>query len=183
MLILTISGSPRKNGNTETLLNHAMNYLKKKDIQTKSFYISEKNVSPCLGCDACNSNNNCKIDDDMIQLYDYLDKCDAILIGSPVYMGNITAQLKAIFDRFYAVKFTRPLEGKLVGAMVVGRGTGGVALADINRFCLSKGATCLPVEGNNLPFFADKPGEIANQPDALKKIGNLCDNIIKLLKR
>jgi multimeric flavodoxin WrbA len=65
------------------------------------------------------------IDDDMGLLYEAYDRCDAIIVASPVYYRNVTAQLKAVFDRTYAVQAMRPLAGKAGGAIAVGRGTGG----------------------------------------------------------
>jgi multimeric flavodoxin WrbA len=125
MRVLLISGSPRGNGNTEVLLNHAAIYLEDKKIESVKFYVSKNKVNPCQGCDFCTANNGCKQNDEMKILYQCFDSCDGIIIGTPVYYRNVSSQLKAIFDRTYAVKNTKPLSGKIGGAIAVGRGTGG----------------------------------------------------------
>jgi len=93
--------------------------------------LSDYRISPCQACDAC------QIDDDMVRIYEDLSDCDALIVGTPVYYRNVSAQLKAVFDRTYALRSARPLVGRYGGAIAVGRGMGGgqsIALTVIYNF-------------------------------------------------
>ena len=183
MKVLGISGSPRKNGNTEILVKYALEPFRERGWEVEEFFLSGKNVYPCLGCDLCEITGECEIeDDDMDYLYHLYGVCDAFVIGSPVYYRNVTAQLKAVFDRTYAVRDKKPLLGKVGGAITVGRGEGGgqsLVLSIIHNFYLSSGALCVPGELNGLSAKADKCGDILNQERRLLQARILGENIIK----
>ena len=143
MKVLGISGSPRANGNTEILLQAALQPFREKAWTVTTFLASNRIVAPCTGCDDCAQTGRCSIADDMEFLYDEVPTCHALLIASPVYYRNVTAQLKAIFDRSYAVRDKRPLATKVGGAIAVGRGSGGgqsLVLTIIHNYLLSSGA-------------------------------------------
>lgn len=182
MKILLISGSPRAHGNTESLLNHAANFLEQQDCRVCKFYSSQSVVNHCHGCDSCEEQGYCSTDDDMNLLYDYYEECDGLIIGSPVYYRNVSGQLKTVFDRSYAVRKKNPLLNKVGGALAIGRGTGGgqaLALTMIHNFFLSSGVICVPGELNGVTAVADKPGDILSQNKRLKQIEILCQNIMK----
>jgi len=183
MNILAISGTPRKQGNSEILLNAAIEPFTAANWEITKILLSEKTIHPCIGCEACVDSNACHIDDDMHEIYTAYERCDAIIISAPVYWRNVPAQLKAVFDRTYAAK-KMPLKGKLGGAMTVGRGSGtgqAIALNVIYNFYLSCGALCVPGELNGVHAVADKPGDIANQPRRLEQARILAQNIIKYI--
>lgn len=111
-----------------------------------------------------------------------LENCDALIIGSPAYYSNVTAQLKALFDRSFVFENRKLLEGKLGGAIAAGRGEGGgqsLVLSIIYNYYLSSGALCVPCEINGLSAKADKPGEILKQENRLRQARVLGENIIK----
>jgi multimeric flavodoxin WrbA len=183
MRILGISGSPRAGGNTEHLLSAALEPFRVKNWDVDTFFLSQHTVAPCNGCDACGQIGTCVIDDDMVLLYEAYDHCDALLVASPVYYRNVTAQLKAVFDRTYAVQALRPLTGKAGGAIAIGRGTGGgqaLTLTIIHNFFLSCGAICVPGELNGVSAMADAPGDILAQPKRLNQAKILGENVLKI---
>ena len=115
-------------------------------------------------------------------LYEEFAACDALIIASPVYYRNVTAQLKAIFDRSYAVRGRRPLTDKVGGAIAVGRGSGGgqsLVLTIIHNYLLSSGAACVPGELNGVSAVADKPGDILLQPSRLRQARILGENVLR----
>jgi multimeric flavodoxin WrbA len=186
MKVIGISGSPRKNGNSEILLRKALEPFKEKNWEIVEFNLSNQNVLPCDGCDSCVSSNICKINDDMNILYDELKEFDVMIIASPAYYRNVTAQLKALFDRTYALTNDKLLKGKLGGAIAVGRGEGGgqsLVLTIIHNFFLSSGIICIPGELNGVSAKADKPGDILNQPKRLRQARLLGENIIRFYER
>ena len=119
-------------------------------------------------------------DDDAGALFNDLITCDAVIIGSPVYYRNVTAQLKAVFDRTYAYGHNT-LDGKPGGAIAVGRGEGtgqATTLMIIYNYMLSSGG--LPVSGelNGLSARADKPGDIMKQERRFNQARILARNVM-----
>jgi len=97
--VIGISGSPRKAGNTEFLLNEGLSVAKERGFETERLLISEISVDFCDDCGDCSKGKSCPKEDDMTQVLSSLEKADGIIIATPVYFGSVTAQLKAIFDR------------------------------------------------------------------------------------
>ena len=101
MKILIISGSPRKGGNTE-LLAEAFAKGAAEHHHVEIVSVRDYKVNPCLGCNACfKTNGICTQKDDMTILYEKMSQADMLVIASPVYFYGISAQLKAVIDRFH----------------------------------------------------------------------------------
>ncbi|OGO80854.1 MAG: hypothetical protein A2Y21_01120 [Clostridiales bacterium GWC2_40_7] len=183
MKVIGISGSPRKDGNTEILVKQALKPFYEKGWEVTEFFLSSKTINPCIGCETCNETGVCAIEnDDMEFLLSEFENCDALIIGSPAYYRNVTAQLKALFDRSFVFKNRKLLAGKLGGAIAIGRGEGGgqsLVLSIIHNYYLSLGALCVPCEINGLSARADKPGDILKQENRLRQSRVLGENIIK----
>ena len=101
MNILILSGSPRKGGNTELLVEAFAKGAAKHHVEIIS--VRDYKVNPCLGCNACfkNETNTCAQKDDMAIIYEKMNQADMLVIASPVYFYSISAQLKAVIDRFH----------------------------------------------------------------------------------
>ena len=100
MNILILSGSPRKNGNTDLLVEaFAKGASEKHHVEVVS--VHDYKVNPCMGCNACftSEGNACVQNDDMSVIYSKLSNADMLVIASPVYFYGLSAQLKAIIDR------------------------------------------------------------------------------------
>jgi multimeric flavodoxin WrbA len=104
MKILGIIASPRKNGNTAWAVDKILKGAQEQGAKTRSWYFSGHDIEPCRGCLCCHDGKDtgCIIDDDMQELYNAIDEADAIVLGSPVYMGQMSAQAKIIIDRLFA---------------------------------------------------------------------------------
>ena len=101
MNILILSGSPRKGGNTE-LLAEAFAKGASAQHHVEIVFVRDYKVNPCLGCNACfKTNGICAQKDDMAMIYEKMNKADMLVIASPVYFYSISAQLKAVIDRFH----------------------------------------------------------------------------------
>ena len=185
MNVMGIAGTPRKKGNSENLLRFALKPFEENGWNVKMFLLSELTIQPCNACESCRETGTCIIDDDMQGIYDAFRWCNAIIVSSPVYYRNVSAQLLSVFDRHYAVKGEQPLGGKYGGAIAVGRGTTGgqgITLNAIYRWMLSCGIICVPGELNGVTAVADEPGDILNQPNRLKQAEILGSNILKVAK-
>lgn len=90
MKTLTISGSPRKNGNTVTLLNELKKHLQGEVFQIDTYYAKSL---PCFDCQHCLTHTECIIKDEMQDAYKMMDEADNIVIASPIYFGNLTGSL------------------------------------------------------------------------------------------
>ena len=140
MRVLGITGSPRKDGNTEILMQETLKAAEKEGCDTEIFRLSEKQVAPCTACGSCYETGTCEIQDDMQELYDMLLRADGIIFGSPVYFGSVSAQCKAVIDRMFALLQTRALKGKVAGALVVTRRVGAIQTRSlIYNICIAHG--------------------------------------------
>lgn len=97
---LFILGSPRKNGNSETMAKAvAKGCLQIPENSVEFIHICDLSISPCVACGGCSSTGNCVIDDDMTQLYIKTDAADRLFFVSPVFFYAMTAQIKSYIDR------------------------------------------------------------------------------------
>ena len=186
MNVLAISGTPRKGGNSEILLNAALEPFAENGWEITKVLLSEKKIGMCVGCESCAQTGQCVIRDDMDEVYEAFARCDAMIISAPAYWRNVPAQLKALFDRTYAVDYAKTFRGKLGGAIVVGRGSSGgqaIVLNIIHNYFLSCGVLCVPGELNGVTASADKPGDILSQPRRLEQARILARNIIAYAER
>lgn len=113
---LYISGSNRK--------NNSYNLLNKLKSENDIFYsLKDLNIKYCLGCNACqrNDDNHCVLKDDMNKIYEAIDKCEKIIIMSPIYMNQITGILKNVFDRFNPYCASENLKEKKIYLITVGQ--------------------------------------------------------------
>jgi multimeric flavodoxin WrbA len=106
MRVLILRGSPRKTGNSATLTNYFLKGLTKSNSHhIDDYFINDMNISPCQGCLYCATSNNheCKIIDDMEDIYSAYRDADLIVYATPMYWGYMTAQLKIVMDRMEAL--------------------------------------------------------------------------------
>jgi multimeric flavodoxin WrbA len=103
MKIIGFTASPRKEGNTAWVINKILEGAKEQGAETQSWNFSDLDIKPCLSCYGCKKGNNgCVIKDGMQKLYKAIEHADTIVLGSPVYMGQMSAQAKIFTDRLYA---------------------------------------------------------------------------------
>jgi multimeric flavodoxin WrbA len=185
--ILAVSGSPRKNANTEILINAALEPLEEEGSKIYKFFLSEKTVAPCIACDVCEDDGVCVIKDDMQELLETLVLCDAVIVGSPVYNRNITAQLLALFNRSHYIIHRHLFKNKICfgGAIAVGGSPNsqGITLNVIHNFFLSLGICCVPAVLNSVSVVARKKGEVLNKPKSLSDARVLGENILRILRK
>lgn len=103
MNILIVSGSPRRGGNTDIMAETFREEAAKNGHQAELISLSGKKIAPCLGCQYCFSHDGqCVQKDDMAQLLEMVDKADLLVLASPIYWFDVSAQLKCFIDRLYA---------------------------------------------------------------------------------
>ena len=109
MLVLGFQGSPRKKGNTAFLLTNFMQAVEKLGAQTRIIEVTRKNIIPCKEYVVCERKGYCPIDDDVkTEIYPLIRQAEVVVLASPIFFFNMTAQLKAVVDRcqlFWARKY------------------------------------------------------------------------------
>lgn len=102
--ILVIIGSGLEIGNTATLANAFIKGASEAGHTVHRVFLGDKRISGCKGCGFCQKNNNtCMIKDDMQEIYSLFSKSDVIVFASPLYFWSISAQIKTVIDRLYAL--------------------------------------------------------------------------------
>lgn len=167
MNIIYLSGSPRKRSNTDYLLNHMLNQTGGEFIK-----LTDYTIEPCRSCWECLKNGSCAINDDMKKtIMPKIIAADALVVGSPVYFNNVTAQLKSFIDRTWSIR--RKLRNKIGATVVVGRRYGAEgAIMAINAFFL-KHAMIIASRGvSGMAFQAEEIKGDAESIEAAGKLGN-----------
>ena len=103
MKIIGINASPRKNANTQTLVEAVLDGAAGKGAETRMVNLRELNINGCLGCEGCKKHpGKCVQKDDLTPLMKEMATYDAIVLGTPVYWYHVTAQFKMLIDRLYS---------------------------------------------------------------------------------
>jgi multimeric flavodoxin WrbA len=103
MRVLGIMGSPRRQSNTEILLDRALEGAGESGAEIEKVLVSKLKIAPCLEIYACRKDGNCAIKDDMQLLYKKLLEADHVIFASPIFFYGITSQAKAVVDRCQAL--------------------------------------------------------------------------------
>lgn len=101
MKVLLINGSPHRKGCTFTALQEVENTLLANGVDTETVWVGTKVIPGCLGCGKCRNAGPCVLDDMVNQIQEHLHEFDGIVVGSPVYYGGISGQLKCLLDRLF----------------------------------------------------------------------------------
>jgi NAD(P)H-dependent FMN reductase len=97
--VLGIAGSPRRRGNTETLLDQFIAGAQSAGARTEKVIVARLDIGLCVGCNKCFTTGRCALIDDFQELYDKLIAADVIVLAAPLYFWNVPAQTKALIDR------------------------------------------------------------------------------------
>ena len=98
--ILAFAGSPRRHGNSEILLDWVLASMSEdQDISIEKIALTEADINPCRGCNACETLNKCVQRDGMDIYHDKIIEADCIILSSPIYCMGLAAQVKALVDR------------------------------------------------------------------------------------
>ncbi len=175
MKSLGIMGSPRIKGNTDLLLDEALNGAQSQGTEVEKLVIDKLKIAPCREFYGCLRDGNCVIRDDMDDIYPKLLNADIVIVASPMFFYGLTSQIKALIDRCqalwdrkYIFKQTPPNSARKGAFIAVGATTGKKlfdgSILTVKYFFQSIGVKYvdeLLVRG------VDKKGEIKEHPTAL----------------
>ena len=104
MKVIAINGSARKDWNTHILLEKALEGAKSRGAETELVNLYDLDYKGCRGCLACKVKNSkglghCAVNDELKSVLDRIDTCDGLILGSPIYLGDVTAMMRAFWER------------------------------------------------------------------------------------
>ncbi len=105
MKVISINGSPRKNWNTATLLEKALEGAKSEGAETEIVHLYDLEFKGCTSCFACKVKGGknlarCSIKDELTPVLERLEVADAVILGSPIYLGNSTGEMRSFMERY-----------------------------------------------------------------------------------
>lgn len=185
MKVLAINSSARKDGNTAILLGRVLEELRKEGIETELIQLAGQMIEPCKACWACGGQGNCvHRKDPFREIFDKMKAADGILLGSPVYSANISANMQALLERAAVVGDMNPgLFTHKVGAAVVAARRGGAlnAVDTMNHFFLNHEMVVVGSTYWNMAY-GQMPGDVEKDKEGLANMENLGKNMAWLLK-
>ena len=188
MKVVAFNGSARKDGNTAILINHALEELEKQDIETEMIQLSGQRIRGCTACYKCfdNKDKKCAVTEDAMNEYiaRMLD-ADGIILASPTYFADVSAELKALIDRAGLVARANDnmFRRKVGAAIVAARRAGAIHAFDtINHFFLI-GEMIIPGSSYWNVGLGLKKGDAQNDQEGLQTMQHLGQNMAWLLKK
>lgn len=187
MKVLAINSSARKDGNTAILINTVFEELKKEGIETEMIQFAGSIIEPCKACWACGGQNNCVHKNDMFrEVYDKMLEADGIILGSPVYSANVSANMQAFLERAAVVgdmnRDGKTMKHKVGVAVAAARRGGAMQAVDaMNHFFLNHEMYVAGSTYWNMAY-GQMPGDVNNDEEGLNNMRNLGQNMAFLLK-
>lgn len=188
MRVIGINGSARRDGNTAILIKRVFAELEKEGIETELIQLAGKPISGCKACYKCmeNKDKKCSVKNDFFnECYEKMVEADGIILGSPTYFSDMSAEMKALIDRSgFVSMFNGGLLKRKVGAAVSAvRRAGAIHTIDsINHlFFISQ----MIVPGSsywNLGIGMGK-GDVESDAEGMRTMQVLGENMAWLLKK
>lgn len=186
MKILAINGSARKNGNTDILINRVLEKSEYAGIETEKIQLAGKIIEPCKACFACGGEENCiHKNDGFREIFEKMIEADGIILGSPVYAANVSANMQAFLERASVVCDMNPgLLKHKAGASVAAARRGGAlnAIDTMNHFFLNHEMFVVGSTYWNMAY-GQMPGDVVKDKEAFANMDNLAENMIWLLNK
>ena len=188
MKVIAFNGSARKDGNTAIMIKQVFGELEKEGIETEMVQFSGQKIRGCIACYKCfeNKDQRCAVKTDIVN--DCIEKmleADGIILASPTYFADVSAELKALIDRAGLVaKANDEMFARKIGAAVVAVRRGGAihAYDSMNHFFLISG---MIIPGScywNMSFGLDK-GDVEKDEEGLRTMQTLGQNMAWLMKK
>jgi multimeric flavodoxin WrbA len=195
--VLAISASPRRHGNSETLLDWVLEEMRQDPaVNVTKVVLIEANVAPCRGCNACEKLNACINHDGMDILHDQIIMADCIILAAPIYCMSICAQAKALVDRaqvFRSRKYVLKLPvvpqeriGKRFGIFLSTAGQDWEYVFDAAIPVIKCFFNVIEVKNRDLSYVmirhVDEKGAIKRHPTAHKEAASIARSVLTAMK-
>lgn len=181
MNVLMINGSPRINGNTSIALEEMRTVFEAEGIETEILQIGNKDIRGCIACGTCTERGSCVFQDLVNETAPKFERCDGLVIASPVYYASANATLIAFLDRlFYSTHFDKSMK---VGASVVVARRGGLSATfdELNKYFTITG---MPIASSQYwnSVHGRAAGEAKEDAEGLQTMRTLARNMAFLMK-
>ena len=178
MKALAINGSPRKDGNTRLLLEAALAPLKEAGWETEQVQVGGRSIHGCRACGVCmeRKDGQCASDKDVFnEVFGKMLEADVILLGSPTYFADVTAEMKALIDRagFVAMANGSAFAGKIGAAVVAVRRGGATHAFDTMNHLFFISQMIVPGSTYWNMGYGLEPGQVAGDAEALRNMTHL----------
>jgi multimeric flavodoxin WrbA len=188
MHAIAISGSPRKDGNTDTLLRRCLDRLATHGIAGDFATLRDKTIKGCRACATCSrlKDKTCNTkDDDFHPVFEAMQRADIIVVGSPVYFGSATPEIVALLDRAgYVSRANGHLFSRKIGGPVaVARRAGHNFTYAQLMFWFTINDMIVPGSTYWNVGLARDPGAVKDDAEALATIDRFADNLAWLAER
>lgn len=185
MKVISINSSARKDGNTKLMLDAVLAELQKEGIETELIQLAGEVISPCKACRACGGRENCvNNNDSFCEIFEKMKQADGILLGSPVYLANVSANMQALLERSAVIADMNPglFAHKVGAAAAAARRAGGLQAVDtMNHFFLNHEMYVAGSTYWNMGY-GQLPGDVMADEEGLANMRNLGQNMAFLLK-
>ena len=188
MKVVAFNGSPRRNGNTAALINAVFAPLQEAGIETEMVQVGGRTVRGCGACMKCIENEDgcCAVGtDEMNEWIEKMCEADGIILASPTYFADVTAEMKALIDRagFVTRVNGTQLRRKVGAAVVAVRRAGAIHVYDtLNHFFGINEMITVGSSYWNLGI-GRLPGEVEQDEEGMATMADLGQNMAWLLKR
>ena len=183
--LLALNGSARKDGNTAILLNTVLDVARAAGVETELIQFGGTIIEPCKACWACGGKKNCVHQNDSFHdVFAKVVAADGLLLGSPVYSANVSANMQAFLKRAAVVADMNPgLLTHKAGAAVAAARRGGAlnAIDTMNHFFLNHEMFVAGSTYWNM-VYGQLPGDVNQDAEGLANMKNLGQNLVFLLK-
>lgn len=188
MKVVAFNGSPRKDGNTATLIRHVLDELEKEGIETETVHIGGKSIHGCIACMKCfeKKDKKCVIDNDIVN--DCIEKmveADGIILASPTYFADLTPEIKALIDRagFVAVANGGLFKRKVGAAVVAVRRAGSIHVFDSINHLFTITQMIIPGSSYWNMGIGLAEGDVEQDEEGIRTMQTLGQNMAWLLKK
>jgi len=185
---LGILGSPRIGGNSDLLLDKALEGAQNAGARTEKIILNELTFSPCQECAEVIGDGTCKIEDDLQVIYPKITEADVLILASPIFFGSLSAQTKMMIDRFQchwrakvASKNIKAANDKS-GAFICVEASQKKAFFENARSIVKNFFSTLDAEYKQQLFCPgiDEKASILNFPDLLEKAQELGQSLVRV---
>jgi len=179
--LLGIIGSPRRDGNTEIIVKEVLKTGEHNGAETEIIHLTDFDLKPCNGCKTCFDTHACVIKDDVEKIFKKIVESDGIVIGSPVYFYNVTAQTKTFIDRvgyLHSARGRVAFKNKVGGAITVA-GRSGVTTA-ISQILLFFNSTRMIIATPTVAAFGYPKGEVIKDNQGIKNAQELGRTMVRI---
>lgn len=183
MKAVGIAGSPRKNGNTEIIVDYCLKAMAGEGLETETISLAGLDITGCKNCGYCYEHpGECAIKDDLQPVREKMEAADGIIIGSPVYFGSASALVKGLLERI-GFSGRGSMAGKVGGPIVVARRAGkNFTFVELLHWfhimqIINPGSTYWNVA------IGREPGEVRDDEEGMLTAWNFGKNVANIVKK